>query len=103
MEMPQTNQARRRRMWLFLCTCTTLLLTSMLTSAMGVAGPGIHIGNFGQINQNYYRGAQPNASEFMELQGLGIKTVIDLQEDGNRKEPAWVRAAGMQYFNIPLS
>ena len=67
------------------------------------AGPHIRIDNFGQINQNYYRGAQPNAAEFMELSRLGIKTVIDLQEDGNSKEPAWVRNAGMQYINIPLS
>jgi protein tyrosine/serine phosphatase len=104
--MHQPNQARRRRNWAFLCACITLLATSMLppgTSVGAAAGPPIRIDNFGQINQNYYRGAQPNAAEFMELQRLGIKTVIDLQEDGNSKEPAWVRNAGMQYFNIPLS
>ncbi len=78
----------------------------MLSPGMSVgasAGARIRIDNFGQINRNYYRGAQPNASEFMELQRLGIKTVIDLQEDGNSKEQAWVGSAGMQYFNIPLS
>lgn len=67
------------------------------------AAAGSLIDNFGQINHNYYRGAQPNAAEFMELQRLGIRTVIDLQEDGNSREPAWARTAGMQYFNIPLS
>jgi protein tyrosine phosphatase (PTP) superfamily phosphohydrolase (DUF442 family) len=29
--------------------------------------------------------------------------VIDLQEEGEREEPTWVRDAGMRYFNIPLS
>ena len=104
--MHQPNQAQRRRNRAFLCACITLLLTSMLPPGIWVgaaAAPRILIDNFGQINQIYYRGAQPNAAGFMELQRLGTKTVIDLQEDGNNKEPAWVRNAGMQYFNIPLS
>jgi protein tyrosine/serine phosphatase len=102
--MHQPNQARRRRKCAFLCACITLLLTSTLPPVILVgAASGPRIDNFGQINQHYYRGAQPNAAEFMELQQLGIKTVIDLQEGGNSKEPAWARNAGMQYFNIPLS
>jgi protein tyrosine/serine phosphatase len=39
----------------------------------------------------------------MELHRLGIKTVIDLREDGDLMEPARVSNAGMQYFNIALS
>jgi len=104
--MCQPNQVRRPRNWVFLCACITLLLTPMLPLGKWVgdaAGPRIRIDNFGQINQNYYRGAQPNVAGFIELQRLGIKTVIDLQEDGDSGEPAWVRNAGMQYFNIPLS
>ncbi len=104
--MHPTNRERRRRKRAVFCACITLLLTSMLPPGISVGaqvGPRIRIDNFGQINPNYYRGAQPNAAEFMELQRLGIKTVIDLQEDGNSREPAWVRAAGLQYFNIPLS
>ena len=104
--MHRPDQERRRGRWAFLCAGITLLLTSMLTpgSLVGAAaGPRITIDNFGRINANYYRGAQPNASEFIELQRLGIKAVIDLQGDGNSKEPAWVCNAGMRYFNIPLS
>ena len=100
------NHGRRRRKWSFLYTCITLLLTSMLSPGIWVgveAGPQILIHNFGQINQNYYRGAQPNTAEFLKLQRLGIKTVINLREDGDSMEPSWVRNADMQYFNIPLS
>jgi protein tyrosine/serine phosphatase len=63
----------------------------------------VSIDNFGRIDPNYYRGAQPNAAGFRQLKQLGIKTVIDLQKNGERNEPAWVRDAGLQYFNIPLT
>lgn len=61
------------------------------------------INNFGQINENYYRGAQPYAADFPALKKMGIKTIIDLQKDGLFQEPSWVQNAGMQYFKIPLS
>jgi len=64
---------------------------------------GIPIGNFGQVNENYYRGGQPNLAGFLALKKLGIKTVIDLRKDGIASEPSWVNQAGMQYFKIPLS
>src|SRR5262245_35566392 len=61
------------------------------------------IGNFGQINESYFRGAQPNRDGFKRLGTLGIKTVIDLQESPQAGEPGWVQESGMKYFNIPLS
>lgn len=60
------------------------------------------IKNFGQINKNYYRGGQPNESQFAELKRMGVKTVIDLQKDGKDEEAAWVKNAGMQFFKIRL-
>ena len=65
--------------------------------------PDIKISNFGQVNENYYRGGQPYAADCVQLKKLGIKTVIDLQKDGNFREPAWVQNAGMQYIKIPLT
>ena len=64
---------------------------------------GLPIGNFGRINENYYRGAQPDRAGFDALKRLGVKTIIDLQKDAKREEPNWVREAGLTYFNIPLS
>jgi protein tyrosine/serine phosphatase len=58
--------------------------------------------NFGKVNDNYYRGSQPDAEGFNQLKRLGVKTVIDLRKDSRAEEPEQVRAAGMQYFNIPL-
>jgi protein tyrosine/serine phosphatase len=65
--------------------------------------PQIKISKFGQVNENYYRGGQPYALDCVQLKKLGIKTVIDLQKDGNFQEPSWVQNAGMQYIKIPLS
>jgi tyrosine-protein phosphatase SIW14 len=58
--------------------------------------------NFGKVNDNYYRGSQPDAAAFAQLKQLGIKTVIDLRQDSRAEEPEQVQSLGMQYFNIPL-
>lgn len=64
--------------------------------------PGVSIKNFGKVNDNYYRGSQPTEEEVAQLKRLGIRTVIDLRKDKVPEEAAWVKQAGMQYFNIPL-
>jgi protein tyrosine phosphatase (PTP) superfamily phosphohydrolase (DUF442 family) len=64
---------------------------------------GIRIENFGRINANYYRGAQPEESDFPALASLGIRTVIDLQREGERDEQRLVEDAGMKFFRIPMS
>lgn len=66
-------------------------------------GYGIKIRNFGQVNPYYYRGAQPDQSDFQALKKMGIGTVIDLRQDKIPQEASWVENAGMRYINIPLS
>src|SRR5690349_23487474 len=72
-------------------------------AAVTITPEQVGIGNFGQVNESYFRGAQPNREGFKRLGSLGIKTVIDLQEDAQASEPGWVKESGMKYFNIPLS
>ena len=67
------------------------------------ASASINIENFGMLNENYYRGSQPNASQLADLKKLGVKTVIDLRKDKVEKASEWARAAGLQYINIPLT
>lgn len=59
--------------------------------------------NFGKVNDNYYRGSQPDANQFHELKRLGVKTVIDLRKDSLGEASDWASAAGLQYANIPLT
>ena len=63
----------------------------------------IKIRNFGQMDQRFYRGAQPNEQDYKDLAGLGIKTVIDLRSDPEAYEKRDVEALGMRYINIPMS
>jgi uncharacterized protein (TIGR01244 family) len=73
------------------------------SAASGGKAPAIRIYNFGQIDPSYYRGAQPKEHDYAELAAIGIKTVIDLQEDGKENEPALVQHAGMKYVRIPMT
>jgi tyrosine-protein phosphatase SIW14 len=93
---------------------TTSLLAASLAflPALGVAAPApaanavasrISIDNFGQVSATYFRGAQPDASDFADLAAAGVKTVIDLQADGNPGEGRLVESAGMKFKRIAMS
>ena len=81
-------------------------MAAVLTQSLPAApldDRGPEIDNFGQINPNYYRGAQPDRAGFAVLKRLGVKTIINLRDDAMREESAWVLDSGMRYFNIPLT
>src|SRR5216684_1544893 len=63
----------------------------------------IHIRNFGKMDARFYRGAQPDESDYKDLKALGVKTVIDLQDHPTSYEKRDVEALGMRYVNIPMS
>ena len=62
----------------------------------------VSIKNFGQMDERFYRGAQPREEEFKELAALGIRTVIDLRADPVDYEKTIVESLGMRYVNIPM-
>jgi tyrosine-protein phosphatase SIW14 len=61
--------------------------------------------NFHQVNEKLYRGAQPKKEGFKRLAQLGVKTIVNLRDDDAmaQREGSEARAAGLQYFNLPLS
>src|SRR5215216_3594146 len=61
-----------------------------------------HIKNFGCVNESYYRGAQPKERDYEGLARMGIKTIIDLQREGEADEKQMVEAAGMKFYRIPM-
>jgi protein tyrosine phosphatase (PTP) superfamily phosphohydrolase (DUF442 family) len=63
----------------------------------------IRIKNFGQMDARFYRGAQPEESDYKVLAALGIKTVIDLRNDPQSYERPLVESLGMKYINIPMA
>jgi protein tyrosine/serine phosphatase len=73
------------------------------TASKAVALRRIRIDNFGRVNDNFYRGSQPNGSDYADLAALGVKTVIDLQKNGPSNEAGIVQRAGMRFFRIPMT
>ena len=83
----------------------TLLLLSIIsygqTSKQAVFS-NIKIKNFGQMDERFFRGAQPKKEDYSDLAALGIKTVIDLRADPEDYEKQMVESLGMHYVNIPM-
>ena len=64
----------------------------------------VRIENFGRINDNYFRGAQPSSRDYAALAALGVKTIIDLQRDDyDPNEGKLAEAAGMKFYRIPMT
>ena len=63
------------------------------------------IANFDRVNENLYRGAQPNNVGIEALARLGVKTIINLRmaNDVWPAEDAEARARGITYTNVPMS
>lgn len=62
----------------------------------------VKIKNFGQIDENFHRGARPKEEDLKALAAMGIKTVIDLTDNSREIEQPAAEAAGLRYINIPM-
>src|SRR5579864_573650 len=80
-----------------------IVFAFILPAFAGSSTQGIR--NFQQVNPHVYRGAQPTSEGFAYLAKIGVKTVIDLREPGERSqsEERAVTAAGMKYVNVPMT
>ncbi|HEV2863813.1 MAG TPA: tyrosine-protein phosphatase [Pyrinomonadaceae bacterium] len=82
-----------------------LLLSTAASSQVAQHHPlsDVHIKNFGQMDDRFYRGAEPKHFEDIRaLKELGVNTVIDLQSKPEAAERGWVESLGMRYVNIPM-
>lgn len=83
----------------------TVLTLAIIAQAQDVASQNfstIKIKNFGQMDERFYRGAQPKEQDYKDLAALGVKTVIDLTDDPKPYERSTVESLGMKYVNIPM-
>src|SRR5215510_10728463 len=97
----------------FLSTCALALVVAISPAAGAQANAGqsasaalsnVQIANFGRIDDTYYRGSQSEGRDYAALATLGVKTVIDLQADGeNADEAKLVEASGMRFYRIPMT
>jgi tyrosine-protein phosphatase SIW14 len=81
-----------------------LLLAISVSAQAGEFANLSSIKNFGRVNDNYYRGAQPQNQDYADLSALGIRTVINLtSDDAEANEKMLVENAGMKYYQIPMT
>ena len=98
--------ARRKYSSVFYAFFTLILALSGSAAAQkneNATTQNIRIKNFGQMDDRFYRGAQPSQGDYQSLGRPGIKTIIDLREDPESYEKTSVEALGMRYVNIPMS
>ena len=80
-----------------------LAILTVAQTAQGDKSSKVQIKNFGCVNENFYRGAQPKEQDYADLAAMGVKTIIDLQRDGNTTEQGLVEAQGMKFYRIGMS
>ena len=97
--MPISLSSKKRHALLAL---VAILSLAAVSSAQENSIPNVSIKNFGQMDDRFYRGAQPKEKEFKELALLGIRTVIDLRDDPEPYEKPAVESLGMTYIHIPM-
>ena len=84
-------------------TCAFVAVLLACGPLFAGSAPGIR--NFDEVNAHVYRGAQPTREGFAYLAKLGVKTILDLREPGERSkaEERAVSALGMRYVNVPMT
>jgi len=97
--MPISLSSKKRHALLALVTVLSL---AAVCSAQENSTTNVSIKNFGQMDDRFFRGAQPKEQEFKELAQLGIRTVIDLRDDPESYEKPMVESLGMTYVHIPM-
>ena len=65
--------------------------------------PTLKLKNFGQINANYFRGARPADQDYKTLAAMGIKSIVNLERDGDSTAQQKAEAAGVKFFLIRMS
>jgi protein tyrosine phosphatase (PTP) superfamily phosphohydrolase (DUF442 family) len=63
----------------------------------------IKIGNFGKVNDRFYRGSLPKQSDYAALVALGVKTVISLRHRPDDRVRQSAEHAGLRYINLPMN
>ena len=97
------NRNSFRRVLGSLISIIAFAVIASAQSAQQADFSNIKIKNFGQMDERFYRGAQPKEKDYKDLAALGIKTVIDLTDSPKDYEKSTVESLGMHYINIPIA
>lgn len=97
--------SRTLRLYYALFAASAILSLAAVASAQETTTtetPRVKIKNFGQMDDRFFRGAQPKEKDYKDLAQLGIRTIIDLRDDPEAYEKRMAESLGMTYINIPM-
>ena len=94
--------ARRHVLMAMIAILSLAAVSSAQQTDESSSNPKIKIKNFGQMDDRFFRGAQPKEKDYKDLAQMGIKTIIDLREDPEEYSKPMVESLGMHYVNIPM-
>lgn len=97
--MPISLSSKKRHALLAL---VAILSLATVSSAQENSSSNVKIKNFGQMDDRFYRGAQPKEKDYKALAQLGIRTIIDLRDDPESYAKPAVESLGMTYIHIPM-
>jgi protein tyrosine/serine phosphatase len=90
----------------------SVVLSSVALAASGCGGvpaksqPTDPAGNFKEVSTGIYRGGRPDqAGVEVDLPNLGVKTIIDLENDDQAiaLERSWAQQAGINFISKPMN
>jgi tyrosine-protein phosphatase SIW14 len=91
----------------FLALIVALLFSIVIAKAdvSLVQAVSLNIPNFGQVDNNFYRGGMPNEAGLQQLRDAGVKTIVSLANERKYVGPerAVAKKLGMQFIYIPMS
>lgn len=95
----------RKLATLLLAISTSALLSGTKVGAAETADSKKNLPNFHSVNSVLYRGGEPTKEGMTELKELGVKTVIDLRNPGEKKfdEADEAKHLGMKYIAMPMN
>jgi protein tyrosine/serine phosphatase len=94
------SSTRRSYVFVLFAAVAFVLASSISTFAQQT---DVKIKNFGQMDDRFYRGAQPKEEDYKQLAAIGIKTIIDLTDNPKDYEKREAEAVGIKYVNLPMS
>jgi tyrosine-protein phosphatase SIW14 len=79
-----------------------ILLSFVLATSVSEAH---QIPNFQQVNHNLFRGGRPSVQDLRDLKLMGVKTILNLENDDNAvaKEGDVARALEFNYVSVPTA
>jgi protein tyrosine/serine phosphatase len=86
----------------------SLLAVLGAASGCGVpekASPNDPAGNFSQVTPNLYRSARPDRPGVTILKQMGVRTIIDLEDDDDavEQEQGWAQEEGINFIHSPMN